>query len=50
MEKMTLRELGIGTLKEVYSLKATTPLIDVLNLMSKHRISAVPLVDENGNG
>ncbi|XP_063934676.1 5'-AMP-activated protein kinase subunit gamma-2-like [Zophobas morio] len=43
----TLQELGVGTHENIATVKPNTPLIEVLNLFSKRRISALPIVDEN---
>jgi len=44
----TMKELGIGTFNNVVTVLQDTPLIVVLNLLIERKISAVPLVDENG--
>lgn len=44
----TMQELGIGTFNNVVTVLQDTPLIVVLNLLIERKISAVPLVDENG--
>ncbi|VDO46498.1 unnamed protein product, partial [Onchocerca flexuosa] len=47
MEK-TPFELGIGTWDDVSTITQDTPLIDVMNLFLSKRISALPVLDENG--
>ncbi|KAJ3071689.1 hypothetical protein HDU98_004948 [Podochytrium sp. JEL0797] len=44
----TLRELGLGTYKNLKTAAPDTPLISVLNMFVKDKISAVPIQDENG--
>eukprot|EP00123_Amoebidium_parasiticum_P012323 comp21280_c0_seq1/m.29044 comp21280_c0_seq1/g.29044 ORF comp21280_c0_seq1/g.29044 comp21280_c0_seq1/m.29044 type:complete len:352 (-) comp21280_c0_seq1:83-1138(-) len=43
----TLEELGIGTHQDIATVRADTPLIQVLNLFVERRVSALPIVDEN---
>ncbi|KAJ3034743.1 AMP-activated serine/threonine-protein kinase regulatory subunit, partial [Rhizophlyctis rosea] len=43
-----LRDLNIGTYTDVATATPQTPLITVLNTFISRRISAVPIVDENG--
>ena len=45
----TVESLGIGTYKNVVTVLGDTPLAVVLRLLSEGGISAVPIVDENGN-
>ncbi|VDK67228.1 unnamed protein product [Onchocerca ochengi] len=47
MEK-TPFELGIGTWDDVSTITQNTPLIDVMNLFLSKRVSALPVLDENG--
>ncbi|RUS91803.1 hypothetical protein EGW08_000374 [Elysia chlorotica] len=44
----SLRELGIGTFKNVITATTETPLIEALNMFVEHRISALPVVDDSG--
>ena len=44
----TIAELGIGTFVRTVVLPRTVPLIQVLDHMSQHKVSAVPLLDELG--
>ncbi|KAK7110588.1 hypothetical protein V1264_014433 [Littorina saxatilis] len=44
----TLNELNIGTYKKVITASKTMRLIEALNLFVDHRISALPVLDENG--
>ncbi|KND00647.1 AMP-activated serine/threonine-protein kinase regulatory subunit SNF4 [Spizellomyces punctatus DAOM BR117] len=46
---VTLKDLGIGTFENLATATATTPLITVLNLFIERKISAVPIVDDEGN-
>jgi 5'-AMP-activated protein kinase regulatory gamma subunit len=45
---MSIEELGIGTFTGVITVGAETPVIGVLDLLARHNISAVPVVDERG--
>lgn len=45
---MSIEELGIGTFAGVITVGAETPVIGVLDLLARHNISAVPVVDERG--
>ncbi|XP_067650287.1 5'-AMP-activated protein kinase subunit gamma-1-like isoform X3 [Haliotis asinina] len=42
----SIRELGIGTYDNVITTSQDTPLIKALNMFMDHRISALPVVDE----
>eukprot|EP00037_Helgoeca_nana_P023295 m.241176 g.241176 ORF g.241176 m.241176 type:complete len:503 (+) comp26302_c0_seq1:214-1722(+) len=44
----TIKDLGIGTLKNVAAVSEDTPLISVLNIFSERRISALPVIDSEG--
>ncbi|EFA76167.1 cystathionine-beta-synthase domain-containing protein [Heterostelium album PN500] len=44
----TLGSLGIGTFEKVCTVHTHTPLIKVLELLAEKKISAVPIIDENG--
>ncbi|PRP88884.1 CBS domain-containing protein [Planoprotostelium fungivorum] len=44
----SVEALGIGTYKNVVTVLKDTPLHVVLTLLSEGRISAVPIIDENG--
>ncbi|XP_052091892.1 5'-AMP-activated protein kinase subunit gamma-1-like isoform X5 [Mytilus californianus] len=44
----TLDELNIGTFQNVVTAKTSTPVIEALNMFVNHRISAVPVVDDQG--
>ena len=44
----TPKELGIGSWGNVLSIHVNTPLHDVLDIFLKNRVSALPLVDEEG--
>ncbi|KAJ3253620.1 AMP-activated serine/threonine-protein kinase regulatory subunit, partial [Chytriomyces hyalinus] len=46
--RKTLRELGLGTYTNLKTATADTPLITVLNMFVKDKISAVPIQDEKG--
>lgn len=47
--KYSIESLGIGTYKNVVTVLSDTPLHIVLNLLAQRKISAVPVVDENGS-
>ncbi|GAM18631.1 hypothetical protein SAMD00019534_018060 [Acytostelium subglobosum LB1] len=44
----TLGSLGIGTFEKVVTVHTETPLIKVLELLAEKKISAVPIIDDNG--
>lgn len=44
----TPKELGIGSWGNVLSIHVNTPLHDALDIFLKNRVSALPLVDEEG--
>mmetsp|Transcript_13256 Transcript_13256/g.40848 ORF Transcript_13256/g.40848 Transcript_13256/m.40848 type:complete len:327 (-) Transcript_13256:92-1072(-) len=44
----SVRELGIGTFDRVVSVARTTPLRDVLKILSENDFSSLPIVDETG--
>ncbi|XXG99845.1 hypothetical protein Hte_006186 [Hypoxylon texense] len=45
--KQTVREIGLGTYKNLATAKMTDSVLEVINLMVVHNISAVPVVDKN---
>jgi len=45
----SIESLGIGTYKNVVTVLKDTPLYVVLNLLAERKISAVPVVDQNGS-
>ncbi|KAI0166782.1 CBS-domain-containing protein [Hypoxylon sp. FL1284] len=45
--KQTVREIGLGTYKNLATTKMTDSVLEVINLMVVHNISAVPIVDKN---
>jgi len=45
----SIGSLGIGTHKNVVTILKDTPLSVVLKLLAERKISAVPVVDENGS-
>ncbi|KAI1138703.1 CBS-domain-containing protein [Hypoxylon sp. FL0543] len=45
--KQTVREIGLGTYKNLATAKMTDSVLEVINLMVVHNISAVPIVDKN---
>lgn len=47
MEK-TPQELGIGSWGDILTIHVNTPLHDALEIFLKNRVSALPLVDEDG--
>mmetsp|Transcript_27631 Transcript_27631/g.82752 ORF Transcript_27631/g.82752 Transcript_27631/m.82752 type:complete len:448 (+) Transcript_27631:71-1414(+) len=44
----SVKELGIGTVKNVAAVSEDTPLISVLNIFSERRISALPVISSEG--
>nr|XP_058948348.1 5'-AMP-activated protein kinase subunit gamma-1-like isoform X2 [Pocillopora verrucosa] len=44
----TLKELGIGTYRDVAVISPETPLITAFHMFSEKRVSALPVVDESG--
>ncbi|KAL7625156.1 AMP-activated serine/threonine-protein kinase regulatory subunit [Parahypoxylon ruwenzoriense] len=45
--KQAVREIGLGTYKNLATAKMTDSVLEVINLMVTHNISAVPIVDKN---
>ncbi|KAI2470253.1 CBS-domain-containing protein [Annulohypoxylon bovei var. microspora] len=45
--KQTVREIGLGTYKNLATAKMTDSVLSVINLMVVHNISAVPVIDKN---
>ncbi|OTB07690.1 hypothetical protein M426DRAFT_71484 [Hypoxylon sp. CI-4A] len=45
--KQTVREIGLGTYKNLATAKMTDSVLEVINLMVVHNISAVPIIDKN---
>jgi 5'-AMP-activated protein kinase regulatory gamma subunit len=48
MFELTLSELNLGTKTNVAAVQEETPLISVLNIFCERRISALPVVDQDG--
>lgn len=46
--KKSVKELGFGTYENIKTAMMETPLIEVLDLMTKFRITVVPIVDSHG--
>ena len=44
----TLRELNIGTYKDIETARGETLIIEALNKFVERRISALPIVDDEG--
>lgn len=44
----TIYELGIGSYADIEVAKQDTPIIEALNKFVNKRISALPIVDDNG--
>lgn len=44
----TLKELGIGTYRDVAVISPETPLITAFHMFSEKRVSALPVIDESG--
>lgn len=47
--KRPIGELGIMTEKEVASCRMTTPVIDVIQLLSQGNVASIPIVDDEGH-
>lgn len=47
--KQTLEELGVGTYSNIAYIHPDTPLIMALSVFTQRRVSALPVVDHNGN-
>ncbi|KAI1658988.1 CBS-domain-containing protein [Daldinia decipiens] len=45
--KQTVREIGLGTYNNLSTAKMTDSVLEVINLMVVHNISAVPIIDKN---
>ncbi|KAI1104268.1 CBS-domain-containing protein [Jackrogersella minutella] len=45
--KQTVREIGLGTYKNLATAKMTDSVLEVINLMVVHNISAVPIIDRS---
>ncbi|KAI0119313.1 CBS-domain-containing protein [Daldinia grandis] len=45
--KQTVREIGLGTYSNLATAKMTDSVLEVINLMVVHNISAVPIIDKN---
>ncbi|KAI1406557.1 CBS-domain-containing protein [Hypoxylon fuscum] len=45
--KQTVREIGLGTYKNIATAKMADSVLEVINLMVVHNISAVPIIDKN---
>lgn len=46
--RRTLRELGIGTYRDIAFIHPDTPIIRALNIFVERRVSALPVVDDSG--
>ncbi|XP_031565702.1 5'-AMP-activated protein kinase subunit gamma-1-like isoform X2 [Actinia tenebrosa] len=46
--KSSLKDIGIGTYKNVSTVKPNTPLITAIQMFAEKRVSALPVIDENG--
>lgn len=44
----TLEELGIGTFHKIAVVRSDTPLYTALGIFVDQRVSALPVVDDNG--
>lgn len=44
----TLEELGIGTFHKIAVVRSDTPLYTALGIFVEQRVSALPVVDDNG--
>ncbi|KFY95582.1 hypothetical protein V498_03282 [Pseudogymnoascus sp. VKM F-4517 (FW-2822)] len=45
--KKSVSEIGLGSYVNLQTASMDTPVIDVIHMMVEHRISSVPIVDEN---
>ena len=45
---LTVRQLGVGTFKDIISLTYDSKLVDALEIMARHKVSGLPIVSENG--
>lgn len=45
--KKSVSEIGLGSYVNLQTVSMDTPVIDVIHMMVEHRISSVPIVDEN---
>lgn len=45
--KKTIREISLGTYRNLATCRMTDSVLDVINLMVVHNISAVPVIDKN---
>jgi 5'-AMP-activated protein kinase regulatory gamma subunit len=45
--KKSVFEIGLGSYANLQTASMDTPVIDVIHMMVEHRISSVPIVDEN---
>lgn len=48
MLRKPLRELDIGSFKDVVTAKMDTPVMDVIHALVRRNISSVPILDDNG--
>ena len=46
--KKTVREIGLGTYSNLATAAMTSSVLDVIHLMVKHNISAIPILDKEG--
>lgn len=44
----TIDEVGIGTFKEIATVKETATIYDALSVFVERRVSALPVVDDKG--
>lgn len=44
----TLEELGIGTFQKIAVVRSDTPIYTALGIFVEQRVSALPVVDDNG--
>ena len=48
MFNKTLGEIKIGTYNNLVTVKLSTPVIQIISIFMKKRISAIPIVDNDG--
>lgn len=43
-----LREMNVGTYRDLATVSMDTPVMDVIHMLVKKNISSVPILDKNG--
>lgn len=44
-----IEEAGVGTFRDIATIQETATVYDALSVFVERRVSALPVVDENGN-